>query len=436
MSHNFQRLALCLFVSVLYGCSSAGDYLSSINPFASREERLQGERRPILTPDPSSQAPTPSQVRPVTVSSPVTMQNWPNPGGPSNNAPPNIAIGSGGAIVWKASNEGAMRAIAPPLISNGFVFLYDGRHVSAFNLNSGKRVWSVNAPAKAPKAVVPGGGIATDGHAIYVASSLRLLAAFDANSGQQLWSVELTDPARSAPTIADGRIYVVSAVGVVSAHSTSNGAELWRYASPAQSGGLLTASSPAVYGKLAVVPFSSGELVALDAASGAPLWSSSLLSAQPVSGVTSLTDVAARPVISGGIIYAGGVAGRFMALKSTDGSKVWEQTIATGFAPVVAGNGVFVLGLTGDLYAFDNNTGEVRWSLKLPKGEGRTTWAGLVLANSSLWLVSNQGMLLGVDAGTGLIVSQQNIKEGSILSPIAADGKLIIATLNGSIIAL
>jgi outer membrane protein assembly factor BamB len=429
----------CLLLSALAlalsACASAGDYLSSVNPFGSHEKPLQGERHAILTPDPSAQAPIPSQIKPVTVPPAINVSDWPNPGGPPNNAPANIAIASGSTIAWKAGNEGAMRAGAPPIISNGFVYLYDNRRVAAFDLKSGKRAWSTGIAAK-NKTSVPGGGIATDGRAVYVASGLRILKALDIVTGKEIWSYDLADPARSAPTVADGRVYVVSATGVVSAHATDSGRELWHYASPAQAGGLLNVTSPAVYGNLVVVPFSSGELTGLDAMSGTALWSTSLLSSQPVSALSGLNDVAARPVISGSAVYAAGLAGRLMAVQAANGAKIWEQNISSAFTPIVSGNGVFVLSLTGDLYAFDSTTGEVRWAVNLPKEKERTIWAGPVLANSSLWLISNSGTLVGVDAGTGLVVSQQSLKEGSALSPIAANGKLLIATLSGGLIAL
>lgn len=317
-----------------------------------------------------------------------------------------------------------------------FSFFYDNKKVTSYDVNTGKRAWSTPITVKGAKAGAPGGGVATDGRAVYVASSLRVLKALDLVTGKEIWSANLADPARSAPTVADGRVYVVSAAGVVSAHSTDSGAELWRYASPVQSGGLLTVTSPAVSGNLVMVPFSSGELVAIDASNGAVQWSASLLSAQPVSALSSLNDVAARPVIAGSTVYAGSVAGRLIAIQASSGTKIWEQSIPTAYAPVAAGNGVFVLGLSGDLYAFDNASGEVRWSVSLPKDKERTVWAGPALANSSLWLVSNHGTLVSVDAGTGLVVSQQDLKDGSALSPIVADGKLIVTSLSGGLTAL
>ncbi len=432
MSPAFRCLSCCALALALFGCASAEDYLSSVNPFRHREERLPGERRAVLADEPLQ---APAAARPILVPAPVAVSNWQNPGGPASNAPVNAMLVSS-KPAWKTGDDSGLRASAPPIVTSGFVFLYDGRRVSTFNLNDGSTAWSTGIAPKNAKAPTPGGGIATDGRAIYVASSLRVLTALDIRSGERLWTKDLPDPARSAPTVAGGHIYVISATGVVSAYATEDGRELWRYASPANAAGLFTALSPAVQDNLVAVPFSSGELVGLDANSGAVLWSGTLLSSQRVSAVSSLGDLAGRPAIGNGMVYAGGAGGRFVAVRASSGEKIWEQTIASAFGPVIAGDGVFVLAMTGDVYAFDHMNGEVRWSAALPKGEGRTVWAGPVLANSQLWFVSNQGTLAALDAASGTIVSQQTLPEGSALAPITANGKLLIATIGGGLIAL
>ena len=48
--------------------------------------------------------------------------------------------------------------------------------------------------------------------------------------------------------------------------------------------------------------------------------------------------------------------------------------------------------------------GKIQWTTKLP---GATTWSGPVLAGNRLWLTSNKGHLLGVDAATGRVESTQ-----------------------------
>lgn len=430
------RTSLLAVFLLLGACTTAGDYFSAINPFADKDTPLPGKRQPITSEDPNLLAPSASNIQPLAVPPPAFVADWPNPGGPASNSPFNAAITSGTQLSWEIEGSETSRLAASPIISNGHVFLYTPRRISAYSLATGKRVWSVGIAKKSDTSNAPGGGIATDGRAIYATSSLRVLTALDIATGRPLWSRNLAEPPRSAPTVSDGRIYFVSTGGVISASSVTDGTELWRYTGLAGLGGLVSASSPAVSGDLVVVPFASGEVVALDASSGSAQWSGSLTNPAETSGVSVLSDVPARPIISNATVYAGSLSGRFLALQAASGQKIWERNIPTANTPVAAGNGIFVLTLSGDLYALDYATGIVRWMLNLPKSLGRSVWTGPVLANSTLWLVSSTGQLVGVDAGTGLLVSQKELGEGSSISPIAASGKLVIAAQDGGLIAL
>ena len=418
------------------GARAQEDFFNAINPFAKHETHLPGVRRPALEQDEALRAPDAAHIQPVAVPPPVPFEEWPNPGGPATNAPPNVAIASGTKTAWSVPNASAAERISSsPLISGGKVLIYSPRRVTAFDLASGLRVWSA-ALVKGEGASAPGGGIASDGQSVYAISSLRILTALDLANGRVLWSKDLAEPPRSAPTVDDGRIISVSTGGVVSAFSTLDGKELWRYTGLAGLGGLAAATSPAIRGKLVIVPFASGELFGINAETGAPLWSGSLINPNEVSGVSVLSDVAARPVINGKTVYAGSLSGRFVAVEIETGRKLWEKNITTASTPVVAGNGVFVLTLSGEIYALDTATGAVRFAVSLPSEKARNVWMGPVLAGSTLWLGSSTGKLAGIDAATGLGIAQKDLKQGVALSPIAAGGKLIVATQGGGLIAL
>lgn len=419
----------------LSACSAAEDYLNSINPFQKRDPPLPGERHAVLSADPTLQAPAPGQGRPLVIGPQLASQDWTNPGGPPSNAPGNVAIAGTGQQVWRVAGTGSeTRLSVSPIVAGGRVIVYDNRRVSTYALANGGASWSVDT-IEGSDSPVPGGGIASDGRRVYVATGLRRLMALDIDTGQQVWSQTLTEPARGAPTVSGGIVYFVSAQNIIYAVSAADGKELWRYSGIPETGGLLSSSSPAVSGNLVVVPFTSGELVAFDAQKGGSKWSGSLARAIRTTSVSSLSDVAGRPVIDRGLVVAGSVAGRLVAVKDTTGERVWERNIATAYTPASSGDGVFIVSVQGDLYGLDRTNGSVRWVTKLPGGEGRVVWAGPTLAGNTLWAVSNRGHLVGVNPTNGQVTVQREIGEGSILSPIAAGGRLIVATTNGGLAA-
>src|SRR6185312_15925238 len=154
-----------------------------------------------------------------------------------------------------------------------------------------------------------------------------------------------------------------------------------------------------------VVPYPSGDLVALRVSDGKPAWSESLARTRTGASMSALSDTA-RPVIDGGTVFAVGHGGRMIATTQKTGERLWSLTVPSVQAPWVAGDSVFVVDTTGQLMAITRRDGKIQWTVKLP---GTNTWSGPVLAGNRLWLTSGKGQLVGVDATTGRIESTQDL---------------------------
>ena len=168
--------------------------------------------------------------------------------------------------------------------------------------------------------------------------------------------------------------------------SGSDGTELWNFTGMPERASILTNASPAVDGDTVVIPYPTGDLVALRASGGQALWQELLARSAGGSSLGAMSD-AARPVIYGGVVYAVGHGGRMIATTQKTGERVWSLSVASIEQPWVAGDSVFVVDTTGQLIAITRNDGKMRWSTKLGTG----TWAGPVLAGNRLWLTSVQG---------------------------------------------
>jgi outer membrane protein assembly factor BamB len=211
--------------AALTGCSSTDDLsdsISSINPFAEKEKILPGTRVAVL-PDQS-----PAQLaknKPVTVPGARPAANWGQAGGPPGNNPGNVSLdGTAGNRVWAASagdvgaggmTRDTIRVFARPVAADGRIFVYDPNgNVSAHSASGGARIWRVNLRDDADVPTT-GGGVASDGARVYAATGFRTVAALDAATGNKVWSKKLPEPARGAPSVADGKVFVVSQANVI-----------------------------------------------------------------------------------------------------------------------------------------------------------------------------------------------------------------------------
>ncbi len=362
----------------LGACSTAEDYLASVNPFQRRDPALPGERRPAIGGE--QRAAIPSDVRPVAVPGVGSVSDWLNPGGPPSHATGHAAF-SGAGQGWRVpGTSSAGRAGSPPIVVGGRVIHYDNTQLRAFALEGGGQLWAVDPDPAGVERETTGGGVASDGTRAVVATGLRRVTAVDVATGGQLWSTQLLDPVRGAPTIANGRVHLMTGTSGIVALDLSTGREVWRWGGAPGGSSLVSAAAPAVTSGSLVAALPAGELVALDAARGTQRWMGSLARAGGASFGTLLADVAARPVVSNGIVYAGSVFGRFVAVREASGDRLWERPVSIAHSPVVTSEAVYLVTPDGVLEALDRANGSVRFAARLPQqgvpaGPGRCSRA-------------------------------------------------------------
>ena len=116
----------------------------------------------------------------------------------------------------------------------------------------------------------------------------------------------------SSPAVAGGKVYASSS-NTMYAIDAATGAQLW-----SATGGAL-ASSPAVTNGAVVTGAGDSDVCALDAATGAQIWS-----------FATGDEVASSPVVADGIVYVGSNDHNVYALDAATGAKLWSY--ATGEA--------------------------------------------------------------------------------------------------------
>nr|WP_320141954.1 PQQ-binding-like beta-propeller repeat protein [uncultured Cohaesibacter sp.] len=435
------KAALMALLLGLAGCSSVTDFASDVNPFKTPEEVLPGQRQALF--DTAAVAKV-EDTSPVSIPGPVNFSSWSQAGGPATNNPPNVSFSGQGARVWSAKaairgGDSDERAAARPVSVGGRVAVYspDG-DVSLYNASNGGRIWNVSVRPQNEKGVSIGGAVTMDSARVFAATGFSELVALDAGSGRRLWSFQLDAPARGAPVVVGNTVLAVSATNSLFAVNVSDGGELWTFEGIPQGTGLLGSGAPAVSGNTVLFSGTSGELVALDIKSGEMRWSDTIVQGTRRYAISGISAIAGGPVVSDGIVYASSVSGNTIALRIRDGERVWDRSLGSVHAPVVAGNSIFVVDLDDRIVALNKKNGKIRWSSQLPSVRSKkksTSWAGPVLAGSRLWVTSNDGKLAAVDPKNGSIVLTRDIKDPVFIAPIAVTGRLIMLSGSGRLSA-
>jgi outer membrane protein assembly factor BamB len=326
------------------------------------------------------------------------------------------------------------------------------------------------------------------GNARHAAPHAALAAA-----PQLIWSAPVgTGSSRknriaAAPVVAGGRVFAMDAEATVTAVSTGGGL-LWSSDLTADfdrgggaSGGGLAADGTRLY-----VTTVYGEVVALDAGTGAVIWRQRVDA--PAVGA---------PAVADGMVYVSGRDGSAWAIAGADGKVQWQAFGAPGkagylgsSAPTVGDRAVIFPSNAGDLMAVLRIGGGTKiWHSSLAgkrlgrayaanydvtgdaallggvlyagtaagrteaidAASGKSVWSAdegalgpLVVAGGSVFLVSDEARLVRLDAGTGLPIwsvempyyepTRKVVKRKAIYAhygPVLAGGRIWVASSDG-----
>ena len=439
-------------LALLSGCAEGPTLpkMADLNPFAEKVVPLPGKRIPVMQPQSSVVTGELSDASaPIVLPAPRLNQDWTQPGGEPNNVPGNLVFNGAAQEAWSTDagtgSGSAGRVTASPIVYADRIFVLDAAsNVSAFATSGGSALWRIAMKPERENASAGwlslggggsgggyGGGLAVDNGRLYVATGFGNVVALDPQTGKKLWEKLLEAPVRASPTAAGDRVFVVTLDGRFYCLAGADGGELWSARGLPQQASLINNASPAVEGEIVVVPYPSGDLVALHVADGSSAWSENLARTRTTSQTTAMSD-AARPVIDKGTVFAVGHAGRMIATQAATGERLWSLNVPGMQPPSVAGDSVFLVDTNGQLMAISRQDGKMQWTAKLP-GAG---WAGPTLASGTLWLASAKGELVGVEAATGRITTQKNIGSPVYVAPVVAQGRMYILTDAARLIAL
>lgn len=242
----------------------------------------------------------------------------------------------------------------------------------------------------------------------------------------------------ASPVVAGGRVFTMDAAARVAATSTA-GAALWVASVAPDSGdsshiigGGLAASGNRVYATSGY-----GELVALDAGSGAVVWRQRFDS--PVTGAPTVVD---------NVVYAMGRDGSALAVAADSGKELWQQPGAPnasgmiGSASVgVADNTVVLPFASGQISAVQSGTGDPIWNAGVSGQRLGRSYGGMgdvtgdpVITGNTVYLGTAAGRTVAIDMTTGGRIWTAN--EGALNPPLVVGGSVFVVNDEARLVRL
>lgn len=288
--------------------------------------------------------------------------------------------------------------------------------------------------------------VVADGRVFTVDSAGRVSAT--STSGEALWTyslVPLRDDASQALAgglaAANGRLYVTSGFGTLTALDASTGAEIWTQRLQATATG-----APTVFGDLVYVVAGDSTAWAIEADDGRVRWQ-----ADGLGDVGNVAGAAPPAVNDTYVVFSFG-SGAVQGAFRQGGLRLWSADIVgarRGFAiglvdditgyPVISGDTVYAGNHSGRVVALNLSSGERKWTAR--HGALDPVWA----AGNSVYFVSDLNELVRLNAEDGTQIWSVDLpgyepvrrpqrRRDSAYSnhgPIMAGGRLIVASSDG-----
>ncbi|MBV0890289.1 PQQ-binding-like beta-propeller repeat protein [Paracoccus sp. Z118] len=371
---------------------------------------------------------------------------WPQRAANAAHLMPHAALTGGTQLLWSARiGEAAGRRhsiTADPVVAGGRVFAMDSRARVTATALSGGTAWSVDLkPASESGDSVSGGGLAYDGGTVFVTTGWGELVAVDAATGGVRWRQGVEAPIGGAPTVANGTVYAVARDSTGWAVRASDGRVLWTVSGIAAQTGVTGVSAPAVSGDTVVFPFASGQLLAVDTATGVEKWSAQVAGTRRGRAIAYIRDLTGDPVIAGDTVLAGSSSGRITAFDMATGMQRWSDKDGANSPVLLAGGSAFAVNDQAQLVRLDAAAGGRIFAVQLPYYTDRrvrrqdriVAHYGPVLAGGRLFVASSDGVLRVFDPNSGALVGQGAIPGGAATAPVVSGGTLYVTGRDGQL---
>jgi outer membrane protein assembly factor BamB len=450
--------AIAVVSLVAAGCHSVQ------NPFQSRpkpSKAAPGQRISLLELSDQLKVSDSLKGQDFFLPPPAPQADWPLAGGTLESSVENVDAAPDFRVAWKRGfglKSGAhAHVMAPPIMAGGKVFVMDaGATVSAHDAQTGAPLWrtDLKPSPKGKSKKHPGGdkdafggGLAFADGKLYAASGFRLVAQLDPNTGAVNWVSRTDAPLHDAPTVADGRVYVVDVDDELLTFDAASGTPDWTHQALTEPARMLVASSPAVSNGTLVASFASGELVAMRSDNGTELWNQPLSRTTRTNALSEIRDIAGRPVIYKGDVFAISHADVMADTDLRTGTVRWQIPLSGITSPWPAGDVVFAVGLDGSVVCAARESGQLYWVTDLnapglpkkgkkPPKRSRDVWSSPILAGNRVITVSNGGEAVAINAKTGEVERRIKVGDDMLLGPIAAGGTIYVVSQQADLIAI
>jgi outer membrane protein assembly factor BamB len=315
-----------------------------------------------------------------------------------------------------------------PVYSSGVLVAadYEGR-LAAVDAETGRKNWELKT--KQPFS----GGPGLDSDRIYMGTIDGRVIAYDRAGGAELWNAQVSSEVLAPPASADGIVAVRCIDGRVFGLDAVSGRRLWIYDHKAPLLTLRGETDLLIRAGILFVGYDDGSVVALRLSDGSVVWNQTIASPEGRTELDRLADIGQQMVIVASDLIVSSYKSRIVSLAADSGRLLWFKDIASATGVQVDRTSLAVSEKNDDLWMLDRRNGSTIWKVDQLTNRGLTRpafYGGYVVVGDK------EGYLHWLDSEIGSFVARKRAgKKGFAAAPLTVGTTLYVLTHDGDLIA-
>lgn len=306
--------------------------------------------------------------------------------------------------------------MTPVLVGNMIIQANALDGIVALNRDTGNLIWRLQIPNGAE----PSAAVIRD--RLFIGASDGNFYSVDLKDGHVLWAFQTRAENLGEPTLEDGIVYFISGNNVVYALDATSGKQVWLYSRQDTSAFSIRGGSKPAYkdGKL-YIGSSDGSLLALDAKNGSAIWEVQL------NHNKKFRDIDASPVVDGDRLYVPSYDDKLYCVSLAQGEILWRVEGGGYSAVTVLEDKIIYPTSGGEVMALRRTNGDRLWTYKVPNGIATQ----VKVLKGILVFGESQGRIQFVEANTGRVMNGFEPGRGILSSPQIDDKKNQVYFISG-----
>lgn len=242
----------------------------------------------------------------------------------------------------------------------------------------------------------------------------------------------------SSPITDEKHVYTMDAEGIVTAISIKTGDIVWQKpTSPEEQAHDTLGGGIAVDNNVVYATTSFGEIIALNADTGAEIWRKG-----------DYAPFRSSPSVKDGHVYCQSINNELITLSVEKGELVWSHSgipesalLLGGGKPACSGDTVIVAYTSGEVHALSQTNGQILWSDTITPVARIDTVTSIphirarpVIDDNQVFVISHGGRMTAIDFKTGTRQWQKEL--GGIRTPVVAGGFVFVLTNMNELVCL